>query len=35
MIDIFLTLLDSAIIAGVILIVAGIIRCISRGGCRK
>ena len=35
MIDVFLTLLDYAIIAGAILIVAGIIRCISRGGCWK
>ena len=35
MIDIFLTLLNAAIITGVILIVAGIIRCIRRGGCWK
>ena len=35
MIDVFLTLLNAAIIAGSVLIVAGIIRCISRGGCWK
>ena len=35
MIDVFLTLLNAAIVAGAILIVVGIIRCISRGGCWK
>ena len=35
MIDVFLTIMDCAIIAGAILIVAGLIRCIGRGGCWK